>query len=171
MAITLIPEDGTVVTNANTYASLVYARDFAEQMGLTLPATDEAAKSALLQAMPYIESQPYQGQRANPLQALSWPRKLVSADGVDVASNVVPAAILKAQVQAAADITAGVELFASSVSGQLITKEKVGPIETEYSDEYLANWNGAPEFPAIDVYLKPYLIYIGGYRLTPAIGF
>ena len=170
MAITIIVEDGTGVANANSYISEAAARVFAESVGLPLPVDSEACKAALLAAMPYLESQPWQGQRSDPTQALSWPRKLVIINGDELPNNIVPQNIQKAQVQAASMGSTGTDLF-PTISGQFVTKEKVGPIETEYSDEYLQTWDGRSIFSAIDVYLTPYLNWVGGYRLSPAFGF
>lgn len=170
MAIVLVPETGAGLANANTYADVAYARTFAESMGLTLPTTDDALAGALLAAMPYIEAQPYSGQRASSTQALQWPRKLATVDGNPIAENIVPEAIKKAQVTAASMIFNGTNLY-PTVSGQLVTKKKVGPIETEYSDKYLATLDGRPYFTAIDIYLQPYINLYGGYRLSPRFGF
>lgn len=168
MPITLVVENGTGLANANTYADESYARSFAADVGLILPADSEACKAALLAAMPYLESQPWQGQRAATVQALDWPRLLVIVDGVAIASNVIPLDIKKAQVQAASEIGSGTDLFPSS-SGAFVTEETVGPITTKYSDkQYLV---GGSVFASIDVYLKPYINWVGGYRLSPAFGF
>lgn len=170
MPITLVPETGAGLANANTYADVAYARAFAESMGLTLPATDEALAGALLAAMPYIEAKPYTGRRATPTQALQWPRIDATSDGAPVPSNVVPENIKKAQVTAAALAFSGVNLY-PTVSGQIVTKKKVGPIETEYSDKYLLTLDGRPYFTQIDIYLNPYLNLYGGYKLSPRFGF
>lgn len=169
---TLIVEDGTGSnSNANSYVDLAFARDFAENMNLTLSADDNEAIQNLLGAMPYIESRPYQGQRATASQPLSWPRKLVSADGYPVPENVVPVGIKRAQVVASAMVFGGVDLLPTVSAGGAITKEKVGPIETEYSDKFLNTWNGQNLFTAIDVYLLPFMNYQSGYKLSPMFGF
>lgn len=165
---TLIVEDGTGVANANSYVDLAFARSFAEGMGWLLSDDDEAATQTLLGAMPYIESRQYQGQRASPAQALSWPRKLVSADGQPIASNLIPNGIKWGQVAAAVQITSGVDLF-PTVGGGVITEETVGPITTKYSDKYLASWQGG--FAFIDTYLNPFILSYGGYRMSPQFGF
>lgn len=166
----LIVEDGTGVANANTYASVAYARQYASDVGLVLPADDTALGVSLLAAMGYIESQPYQGQPTDPTQALQWPRRLATMNGAPISDNVIPEGIKKAQVQAANLIANGSNLF-EIISGQFVTREKVGPIETEYSSEYLATWNGRTLYPAIDIFLAPYLNWVGGYRLSPAFLF
>ena len=169
--ITLTVEDGTKVTGANSYVTLAYARQFAEDVGLVLPATDEALKAVLLAAMSYIEGQEgrLQGHRVFTDQALSWPRNLVIVGGNTLASNVIPLSLKMAQVQGAALIQAGGNLL-PTVQGQFITKDKTGPIETEYSDEYLATLTGRTEFTSIEVFMNPYFVQNNGYRL-PTFGF
>lgn len=170
MAVTLIVEDGTGVANANSYADVAYARSFAESVGLPLPADDNAVAVALLGAMPYIESQPYQGQPAQPGQALQWPRMLVIVNGDMLPDDSIPEGVKKAQAQAASMVISGTELF-PTIEGQRVTEETVGPITTKYSDQYTNTWNGQNVFSAINVYLQPYIIWVGGYRLSPAFGF
>lgn len=168
----LIVEDGTGTNpNANSYVDLDYAREFAESMNLTLSDDDDIAIQNLLGAMPYIESRPYQGQRATAAQPLSWPRRLVSADGYPVPENVVPVGIKRAQVVASAMVFGGVDLLPTVSAGGVVTKEKVGPIETEYSEKYSNTWNGQNVFTAVDVYLLPFMNFYSGYRLSPSFGF
>lgn len=165
---TLIVEDGSGVANANTYADVAYARAYAEDVGLSLPADDDALTVLLLASMPYLESRPYKGRRVDPTQALAWPRDGVMIDQQPYPNNQIPDAIKKAQVTAASMIGEGTDLL-PTIEGQFITKEKVGPIETEYSDEYLRTPDGMTIFSAIDVFLLPYLIGAdgGGYKIAP----
>lgn len=168
MSVTLVVENGSGSPTANTYIDLAGARALSEAMGLLpLPVDDDAATAALLQAMPYLEAQPWLGRRTTGTQALSWPRDGVIANGYEVANNVVPIGIANAQVQAASLIQNGSDLL-PTIGSQFVIEETVGPITTKYSDAY---WNGNSVFSSIDVYLKPYLNWIGGYRLSPAFGF
>lgn len=165
---TLIVEDGTGVANANSYVDIAYAREYAASVGLTLPTPDDALTGALLASMPYLESRPWKGRKVNPEQALSWPRDGVTINQSPYPNNTVPDAIRKAQVTAASMIFNGTDLL-PIIDGQFVTKEKVGPIETTYSDEFLRTPNGQTIFSAIDVFLQPYLIggEGGGYKIAP----
>ena len=171
MVINLILEDGSNVDDANTYVDVAYARQFAEDVGMELPADDEAVKALLLAGMTYVEGQEsrYQGHMSFSDQPLSWPRTNVIVGGYFIPSNEIPTRLKKAQVSAAGLINSG-EVLYSTISGQFVIKEKVGPIETEYSDEYLATLTGRPEFAGIDVWLNPLFIQNSGYRL-PTFGF
>jgi len=169
MAITLIVETGAGLSNANTYIDVPFFQQYAENMNVDLPADPEEVKSLILQAMPFIESQPYQGIKASGTQALKWPRKRVRADGYDIAINVIPNDIKNAQAQAALLIAQGVELLPTGGTTGAITEETVGPITTKYSDKYP---QFASYFGALSNYLGPYLIIAdGGYKLSPWFGF
>jgi hypothetical protein len=78
-------------------------------------------------------------------------------------------AIWQAQARAAVMAGEGVALTAEEFSSAIVTKEKVGPIETEYSDKLLAL--GSSAFPILDAYLSAYLNARGGYKLSPSFGF
>lgn len=164
--INLIVEDGSGVDDANSYVNTAYARQYAENVGKVLPTDDDACKAALIAAMTYVEGQAlrYQGHTTTETQALSWPRNLAGFE-----SNVIPTTLKNAQVSAAILINDGEDLL-PTVSGQFVTKEKVGPIETEYSDEYLATLTGRAEFTSIDILLQPLFVKDSGYRL-PSFGF
>lgn len=169
MAINLIVEDGSGVSDANTYIDLDYIHTFAENMGLALPSTDEEVKSLILQAMVFMENQKYQGMKSNASQALKWPRSLVRADGYDLPNNVIPEDIKRAQAQSAFLISEEVELMPTVSAGAIVTEETVGPITTKYSDKYPMF---ASYFGALSNYLSPYLIQVdGGYKLSPWFGF
>lgn len=167
---TLIVEDGTGLANSNTYVSLAQARTIAADLGITLPADDDAASARLLAAMAYIESKTYTGHAGTGTQALQWPRKLATYKGYPLAADVIPNGVKNAQVVAASMSFNGTELY-PTVSGQFITEETVGPITTKYSDEFLATVDGQNVLTAIDVYLQPYMIQDGGYRLSKSFGF
>jgi hypothetical protein len=169
--ITLIVEDGTGVANANTYIDVAYMREYAEIMGIVLDSDDEKVKAQILQAMPFIEGQPYTGQRSDPAQALAWPRKLATIDCYSqIADSIIPEGIKRAQAAATALIVGGVDLY-PVIEGQFITKEKVGPIETEYSDEFLATVDGMPVYGSVMTYLNQFFCETGGYRLSRKFGF
>lgn len=172
MAVTLIVEDGNIVANANSYVDLVFAKQYASDMGLTLPTTDDAIASGLLNANRFIEGleSRFQGHRVSAAQALAWPRAGVMIGGNLFPQNAIPGVLKNAQVIAASMINNGVDFFATQ-SGQFITKEKVDVIETEYSAEFLATADGKPYYTAIESMLNSLFIQNGGYRLTSRIGF
>jgi hypothetical protein len=153
----LIVEDGTGLSNAESYCSVAYADTRHANNGMTvwtLLSTDEK-EQALRRATQYMLSayrQRWTGYRVkvDPMQALDWPRYGVEVDHFPVHFDTVPADIQNACADLA--LKAGAGDLAPDLS-QGVIREKVGPIETEYN-------RGSPQFTryrAIDMMLAPYL--------------
>lgn len=172
MAVDIVVETGNVIANANSYVDLAFARAYAGQYGLSLPADDDAASSALLNAERFLagfESR-FQGRRVDADQVLSWPRAGVVANGFPVDTDAIPIQVKHAQVEAAALITSGALTF-NVRTGAFVTKKKVDVIETEYSEKVLTTPDGNPQYPKIETLLSGFLVSTnGGYRL-PGHGF
>lgn len=166
----LIVENGSSLPNANSYISLVDARAYALTIGLDLPVADQDCEAALLKAMPYIESFEYQGHKADIEQALKFPRNQVYLYGYLLSNDVIPDILKKAQVTASSLVYQGVDLL-PTISGQFVKRERVGPIETDYSDQYLPTSDGMPVISEIYVYIKPLTNWRSGYRMSPSFGF
>jgi hypothetical protein len=155
--VTLVVEDGTGKSNAESYISVADASTRHTNFGNSAwadAASDTVREAALRKATAYMEQayrDRWQGYRQVTEQALSWPRNSVVVDEfVVVATDVVPAEVANACADLAlraltddlnADLTRGV------------VREKVGPIETEY-DRYSPQ---STRFAAIDMMLAPYL--------------
>lgn len=136
MAIDIIVEDGTQVANANSYVSVADARIYATNRGITLPANDDNVAVMLIKASDYLEAQGdlYKGERVSDTQSLQWPRNCVYVYNALIPSNVIPKQLISAQVQLAMAINAGLDLQPNIKPDAYVIREKVGPIETEYSD-------------------------------------
>lgn len=133
---TLIVEDGTGLPNADSYVSVADARTYAANYGYTLPADDAAVEVLLRQATRFMLTAYgalWQGARAVAGQRLDWPRTGVTAYGQDVPSNIVPGDVRDACALLGVKAQAGPLL---PDGGPLVKREKVGPIETEYDNEY-----------------------------------
>lgn len=163
----LIVEDGTGLSNANSYVSVADARTWAADRGLTLPTDDAVLSSYLIQATDFIGSYEtqFKGERTVPAtQALSWPRNCVDLFGVDLPNNVIPQQLVAAQVQAAVAITAGVVLQPNMQASDYVIREKVGPLETEYSDPNKVGL--LPTLTAFENAIAPLLQGGGGFWQT-----
>lgn len=94
MSLTLIPEDGTGKTDANTYASQAECDTYhdARLHALAWTAAPDATKiRALAMATKTLDSMVrWQGKRKTAAQALAWPREGTSYDGLDVSDDMVP---------------------------------------------------------------------------------
>jgi len=155
MAITITVEDGSGVAGANSYVSVADARTYAANRGIALPADDDELAAMLIQASDYLEAQEcrYQGDRTSSTQALAWPRTGVELNGDVFPTNVIPQSLIGAQVQLAIAINAGFDLQPNISPQDYITREKVGPIETEYADPVAVGI--MPTFTAVNALLAP----------------
>lgn len=149
----LIEEDGSLVDNANTYASLSYVDAFCSDLGLTSWASCSTAtrEAAILRGMAYIESLSFKGYKSDAAQALKWPRDGVyDEDGYAIEDDEIPANLLRAVARAAYEesVSAGT-LQPTRTSG--IKRERVDVIEVEYFGN---STNSDKIFSAINGYLK-----------------
>ena len=154
----LVVEDGTGLSTAESYISVANADARHTAFGNTAwTGTDASKEAALRRATAYME-QAYRtrwiGVRANDGQALSWPRGWVEVDGYEVDPDAVPTEVANACADLAlkalsADLNADLE--------RAVIREKVGPLETEYS----AFSPERKRYPAIDMALAPYLMGAG----------
>lgn len=72
MAITIVVEDGSGVTNANSYVSVADARIYASNRGVELPLDDDELAAMLIRSTDYLEAQAcrFQGKPTSTTQAL-----------------------------------------------------------------------------------------------------
>lgn len=151
---TLIVEDGTGLSTAEAYVSVADADARHSAMGNTAwTGTDAVKEAALRRATAFLEQRfrsRWRGTRMSRDQALSWPRYGAMVDGYDVSSTIVPGDI----ANACADLA--LRALSDDLNPDLeraIIREKVGPLETEYSEHSPQ----APRFAAVEQTLAPYL--------------
>ena len=169
--VTLVVEDGTGLADANSYASVAEADTYFENRGnaawAALSTTNK--QTALIRATDYM-IQAYRpnwkGLRNTDTQALDWPREYVqridSTGGYGpypsyYPDDVVPVEIKQACMELAS--RASTDTLAPDLE-QLTIREKVGPIEVEYSEfspQYV-------RFRAVDNLLAPFLMNVGATR-------
>jgi hypothetical protein len=126
---TIVVEDGTGLTTSNSYISEADFSTYATDRGVTVSGTSAVL---LIQAMDYIEEQPFKGSKGSSTQALQWPRVGVAIDGYDVDSDEIPT-ILK---DALCEIAIGIDGGNNPLSNEerATKREKVDVIEVEYMD-------------------------------------
>src|SRR5690606_6670501 len=90
--------------DANSYASEEELSSFAEIRGIKLP--DKLAP-LLIKAMDYLEGLDWVGSKADPRQALAWPRVNVVLDEHDFPPDEVPRQVLTAQCMLAVEAIDG----------------------------------------------------------------
>jgi hypothetical protein len=141
----MIPENGTGLANADAYVSVEFADEYFSARGnQTWAGLDNAAKeAAIIKATDYLEAMyfdKWQGERLKSDQALSFPRSPFG----------MPAKFKSAVCELAIRANAG-ELM--SDIERLTTKEKVGSIEVEYTQ----NADPATKYAYVASLLKPFL--------------
>lgn len=132
----LIIEDGNEVANANSYVSVVDAKIYMTNRGVTLP-SDALIEQYLILAMDYIESKAsrFQGTKTTTSQSLQWPRNDVYIDGTLLSNSTIPSELIDAETRLCLEQVNGVNIL-PTMEGAFIKRDKVGPIETEYSDKF-----------------------------------
>lgn len=138
LAPVLTVENGSGVTNANTYISdtdaLVYFTNRGDsQWPQTGKPTRDAALVRAAAALSYWLNGRWYGRRATQAQSLDWPRLEVrDSDGYVVPPNTVPAKVQYAQCEIA-KIELNTPFIQQSVSRyDAVQSERVGPIDVEF---------------------------------------
>lgn len=158
---TITVEDGSNVAGANSYVTVSDARTYATARGVTLSATDSVVETLIFKAMDYLESlrSDYKGTKSNQTQALQWPRTNVSIDGYDIDSDVIPTELKNAEMQLIMDISSGLDPMLSSDGAAFVIKDKIGPLETTYSEGVATS--GLPILRRAEALLMPLLAQQG----------
>lgn len=175
-----VVEDGTGVSNANSFTSVAYYRAYWTDRGKDVSAqTDDQIQGFLIRATDYIEKKfgaQYQGSRATLTQALGLPRDGIYLDGILLSDEAVPMLAQNATVEYAYRASLYAELAPDppvpfdreSPSGDTVSgtgpvtqrSERVGPISesTSFADPTVAsvNWKMA-SYPAADLLIAPLL--------------
>lgn len=167
---TLIVETGLEVAGAESYISVTDSDTYHSDRGNTTWATLTTAvkEQNLRKATEYmlqIYRERWKGVRMTSTQSLDWPRGYVYLEPVItgasqefpnlVADNIVPTEVKRACAELA------LKSYASELSpdlDRLTNREKLGPMEVEYSDKSAAY----KKYRAIDNMLAPYLESTGG---------
>lgn len=127
---TIIVEDGTIVSGANSYASEAELSAFAAARNITLSG-DYTTEQLLITAMDYIESLYYKGVKLTYDQPLQWPRADVYIDGYYNSVDNIPKELKNGLMQAAIAVDSGNNPL--QVEPRKTVREKVGELEVEYA--------------------------------------
>ena len=142
----LIVEDGTIVTDANSLVTVAQARSFASDRGVELSSTDADIEVLAIKAMDYLVSQElsYKGEAIS--KYVPFPRAGLpgTIDSLKLARNAQCALII--------ELHNGTDILPTG-DGTRVTKEKIGPIETEYYEESLST--PMPVMHSVEAFLAP----------------
>lgn len=167
---TLIVEDGTGLSTAESYVSVAAADIYVPLHYATVPSSWSGANTsrkeiALRQAAQAMEAR-YRGRwigsKVKETQALSWPRSgALDEDGFEIEDDALPQALKDAQVELALKEVAGDTLVADQTSPGTIESEsvKVGPIEEAIS--YSGGKSQAKQYTLADMLLRPLVTGVG----------
>ena len=97
----IVVEDGSIVSNANSYVTTTELTTYATARGLTVPSSTSDLEILLVKAMDYLESRDYKGVRTDDDQIWSWPRRSVYANDRLIESNEIPLELKNAQCEVA----------------------------------------------------------------------
>lgn len=152
----LIIEDGSVVSGANSFVNDTDFLAFAASAGYTLPTTAAEREALLYKAFLFINStyeQRLAGVRVSIEQTGIFPRSGCYAYTYEVVSNAIPTDLKMAQMAAALSINNGANVNNSKTDPALSGFKMVGVYEETYQT---GDQTVLPEFPAVTRYLKPY---------------
>lgn len=128
MALTV--EDGSIVSGANSYATVADTAAFFSSRGFTTP--EGGYEPLLLLAMDALNGLDYRGQKTSEASDLPFPRKDVSnLDGVLYSDDSIPPNLRLAQMWLARHISEGSD--PGAVAERTIKMEKVDVLEIEYA--------------------------------------
>ena len=164
MAISLIVEDGTRPTGANTYASVADADAYwADRASATwAAATDDAKAAALIQSTDYLNGLSW--ATGTPVgDDMAWPRTgATSPSGGSFSMSMVPTAVVQACCYMAGEIVGGATPLAAT--DRPLTKLTAGAVSMEWD----ASASQAPQYPALKSILRGYLMASNTFRLVRA---
>lgn len=134
----LIVEDGTVVADAESYASVAYADSYHDKRGHAAwsEATTPAREQALRRATQYVDVHyraRFLGYREDDDQELEWPRLSVTDESGIILDQTIPVQLKHAVCELALRALDG-DLLADEDRGGAVTRVKVGEIEQEYAE-------------------------------------
>lgn len=167
----LIVEDGTGISNSESYCSVAFADSYwtklADSVWLALStAQKEAALRKATTFMVELYRMRWKGRRVLITQALDWPRVGVVLEDFggsqgrhgfgsyglfQVSYTIVPLELQSSCAEMAYRTLSG-DLAADL--GQMVLSEKVGPLQVNYSP----NSPQYTRYRAMDMLLKPYLV-------------
>ena len=163
-----IVEDGTGLSDANSYASVQEYRDYAELRNIDVTLElDATIQGYLINATDYVElTYEYIGEALTDTQMLSFPR-LVNDEDIGL-----PTKVINATIELALEGSNGSDLFAVDDEKNITSlTEKVGSIETSTKYDTTLSIYRTPSqiYPKPYKLLKPYIENINNSGQIPTI--
>ena len=118
----------TITVGTNSYVTESELQTYADDRGATINAADLSV--LLIQAMDYLETRNYRGEKKDDTQALEWPRSRIT--GVDEAT--VPQKIKDAQMTLALIYDGGGDPL-GEIERRVIQETVEGAVSVSYSEK------------------------------------
>lgn len=132
----VIVEDGTGVTNSDSYVTRADYISYAAKVGVTI-ADAAAADVELIKAAEYIgrHEANLKGYRVNRDQSMAWPRYGVIIDEWSWTETEIPRQLILCQMAFALDVHNGIDLYNRPQNSGLVAKSKrvEGAVEVVYA--------------------------------------
>lgn len=146
----LIVEDGSGLTNAESYASVAEFKDYADKVGHDYTGyTDTKIEQALRRATTWLDARyarSFKGEQTKTDQALQWPRTGVWYRLFSVGAFTIPDKLKNALCEAAwRELVTPQSLSPDRTEN--VKRDRVGDVETEFRSQAVGL---APSFPAVD---------------------
>ena len=140
----------TITVGQNSYVTEAELQTYADNRGITISASDPTI--LLIQAMDYMETRSYKGNKTDESQDLEWPREKVFVNGEELADDTVPERIKQAQMTAALIYDEGGDLL-GSVGQRVLSQTVEGAVSVTYSEQ----GQQTQVYPKMTALLKDYL--------------
>jgi hypothetical protein len=149
MPITLIVEDGTRPTGANTYAAIATADAYHADRAFDAwaDATADEKATALIKATDYLNGLSWNGRKVAP-RVMAWPRIDMWMDGYHVTSDEVPDAVVSATCYMAGEFIGGADPLAAQ--DRALKAFAAGPVKLDFD----TTTSLQPQYPALRSILR-----------------
>lgn len=133
----LVIENGSIVTNANSYVTRAEFIAYATESGVTVPNTDPT-DVMLVKAAQFIDAHEanLKGSRVDRAQRMAFPRSGLVIDGWAWDEDEIPRNVLLCQMAVALDLAQGIDPYNPPVNpARAVKRQRVeGAVEVEYMD-------------------------------------
>ena len=127
-------EDGTIVTDADSYVTAAELVTFAAEYGHTIGAVEADNEILLRNAMHAMEGRNWKGDRVSSTQSLPWPRTAVYVDGQLLDYTSIPRQLRYGQLNLAVEAysTDLLPISEANAKGAISVERVEGAVTREY---------------------------------------
>lgn len=133
----MIVEDGTGMTDSDSYVSVVFADNYFSSRGITEwnNLETEQKEQALIKGTDYVDNSfKWYGTKLNAEQSLRFPREnIFEYDGTEIKG--IPNVLKQAVCDASLVVSRGTELFQTKNENGIVTSETIGELSFSYQND------------------------------------